>query len=72
MKATGLGMALEPKSFEALPFAFAHPLRLLGQEWYATTRTLDGYIFSVCADEPIGLLRWVEYQSPLGQSLPNS
>lgn len=70
MKATGLGMALEPGSFEALPFAFNRPIRLLGKEWYANTGALDGYIFSVCADEPVGPLHWVEYQSPLDQRCP--
>ena len=61
MKATGLGMSLEPGRFEVLPFARGESLRLFGRNWYAAGGSLGGYVFSVCADEPIGPLRWVGY-----------
>ena len=65
MKATGLGMALEPREIEALSFAMGRPVRLLGREWHACEGGREGYRFSVCADEPIGGLRWVEYRGNL-------
>ena len=61
MKATGLGLSLEPRRFEVLPFADGLPIRLFGREWYAEGGTLDGHVFSVCADEPVGQLQWKEY-----------
>ena len=60
MKATGLGMQLEPRSFEVLPFAEGLPVRLLGRTWYACGGEYDGYGFSVCTDEPAGRVRWIE------------
>ena len=63
MKATGLGLSLEPRRFEVLPFAEGKPVQLLGREWHARSGRLDGYVFSVCADEPLGPLTWVEYQA---------
>lgn len=60
MKATGMGMQLEPRSFEVLPFAEGLPVRLLGRNWYAIGGEYDGYAFSVCTDEPAGTVHWTE------------
>ena len=60
MKATGMGMSLEMQAFEVLPFAKGRPVLLQGKAWYAQGGSLDGYYYSVCSDEPIGRLMWVE------------
>ena len=60
MKATGLGMSLAPRSFEVLPFAEGKPVRILGREWYAKEDFLEDSAVSVCAEEPIERLRWIE------------
>ena len=60
MKATGLGLALPPASFEVLPFAEGRPLRLLSRDWHARGGRWDDCAYSVCADGPIGAVRWVE------------
>ncbi len=60
MKATGLGMNLDPRGFEVLPFAEGGPVRVLGRTWYAAGDKLDGNWFSVCADAPIGKLSLAE------------
>jgi len=54
MKATGRGIALEPGSFEVLPFTKAQAVRIEGRDWYASGGRWDNCRFSVCADEPIG------------------
>ena len=61
MKATGLGLALPPDSFEVLPFLAGHPVSLQGRTWYAASGKVPGYRFSVCGQAPIGALEWVEY-----------
>ncbi len=65
MKATGLGMELEPRSCEVLPFTRNQPVRVRGREWHAFSGALSGYRYSVCADERIGGVRFVEYRQPL-------
>lgn len=62
MKAAGLGLSLAPQSFEALPFASGGSILVRGQRWYARGGMLDGYAFSVCSDEPVGEVKWVEYR----------
>lgn len=63
MKATGLGVALEPGRFEVLPFASGMPVLLRKTLWYARSGTLDGYRYSVCASRPFRRPRWVEHGS---------
>ena len=60
MKAAGLGMSLEPRSFEVLPFAEGKPVLLRGSAWYAAGGSLEGYRYSVCSDVPIGRVLWTE------------
>ena len=60
MKATGLGMNLEPQTFEVLPFTEGLPIHLLGKSWYALGGSLDGYQYSVCSDDPVETIRWLE------------
>ena len=60
IKALGTGMSLEPKTFEVLPFIEDRPLRMYGQSWYASSDSIAGYRFSVCASAPIGSLKWIE------------
>ncbi len=61
MKATGRGMEMAPISFEVLPFAENRPVQYCGREWFARSGSLDGYQYSVCADEPIERVHWIEY-----------
>lgn len=60
MKATGMGMQLEPGSVEVLPFAEGSPVRIMDWNWYAWGGRLDGCCISACADEPIGRVRQIE------------
>ena len=60
MKATGMGMNLDPGSFEVLPFGEGKPVRIRNRNWYARDERLEGCRVSVCADEPIEQLRWTE------------
>lgn len=62
MKATGLGLALEPRRLEVLPFAGGGAVHACGRDWYARGGSLDGYVFSVCADAPLAPPRWTEYR----------
>ena len=57
MKATGLGMSLEPRTFEVLPFAEGKEIRILGRHWYAQGGEWDNCMFSVCSDSPVGQIR---------------
>ena len=61
MKATGLGMALEPASFEVLPFTQGKPVFLRDTLWYAQSGALDGYRYSVCTQYPMKGIQWVEH-----------
>ena len=58
-KAVGMGMVLEPKTFDVLPFAENMPVFLNGQSWYAASGSIFGYRFSVCSSSPIGSMKWV-------------
>lgn len=60
MKVSGLGMSLEPRRFEVLPFAEKKPVQLPSGAWYALESSLEGYRLSVCADEPIDQIIWTE------------
>ena len=53
MKATGLGMDLEPASFDVIPFTRSEPVLLDGRSWYAASGRLEDYTFSVCAACPV-------------------
>lgn len=66
MKATGMGLQLAPQSFEVLPFAEGRPVRVLGRSWYAWEDRLDRYHIAVCADEPIGGVRRIEFDGSGG------
>ena len=60
MKATGLGMQLEPQSFEVLPFAEGRSVYAAGQAWYAWAGGMEGYRYSICADQPVHDAIWKE------------
>lgn len=62
VKATGLGMTLEPASFEVLPFTRGEPVLLRDTLWYARSGAPDGYRWSVCASRPIEHVRWIEHR----------
>lgn len=62
MKATGQGMALEPGSFEVLPFAAGKPIEVDGKRLFAASGALEGYRYSVCAARPIDRLEWAEWK----------
>ena len=62
MKATGLGMNLEPRSFEVLPFAGGEEVRVSDRQWYAAGGIWDGCAFSICTDEPAGPVQWIEWK----------
>ena len=62
MKATGLGMNLEPRSFEVLPFAGGEGIRVTGRQWYATGGIWDNCAYSICTDEPAGPVQWIEWK----------
>lgn len=53
VKASGFGMALEPKSFDVTPFIPGDSIRVRGKQWYAFAGTLEGYPFSICAGQPV-------------------
>ena len=53
MKAAGLGLNLDPASFDVMPFARNEPIRLDGRSWYAGSGQLEEYTFSVCAACPV-------------------
>ena len=60
MKATGLGMSLEPQSFEVLAFAQGRPAYMIGNDWYAWSGLLDDCRFALCADEPLDHVQVIE------------
>ncbi len=53
MKAAGLGMNLEPASFDVMPFVSGKPVELDGREWYARELALGDCRIAVCSDSPI-------------------
>ena len=55
MKAMGLGMQLEPGSFDVLPFVRSKPIALCGKRWYTNSGEMDGLRYSVCAAYPFDL-----------------
>ena len=65
MKAAGLGLQLQPDSFEVLPFLRNEPVFLLGKEWYAAAGGVHGYCYSVCGLAPVGQLVWEEQRNPV-------
>lgn len=60
MKASGLGLQLEPRSFEVLPFAEGRSVYAAGQAWYAWAGDMEGYTYSICADQPVHGAIWKE------------
>ena len=60
MKASGLGLQLEPRSFEVLPFAEGRSVYAAGQAWYAWAGDMEGYTYSICADQPVHSAIWKE------------
>ena len=63
MKATGLGIGLEPHTFEVLPFAEGHTVTIRDVKWYAADGVWDNCRYSICADEAVGHVRWIEISS---------
>ena len=61
MKATGLGMNLEPGTFDVLPFADGKAARVRDRLWYGTGGRWDDCMFGLCMDGPVGEVRWIEY-----------
>ena len=53
MKATGMGMNLEPISFDVMPFISGEPIILDGRKWYARELFIDDCRIAVCSDSPI-------------------
>lgn len=51
MKATGLGFALAPKSFEVLPIADGEHI-INGKAWFFTFLEMDGHQICVCSESP--------------------
>ena len=62
MKATGLGMNLEPRSFEVLPFAEGEGVCVMERQWYAAGGIWNSCAFSICTDEPAGPVQWIEWK----------
>ena len=60
IKALGTGMALEPKTFNVLPFIEGQPVHMYGKSWFPASDCIAGYRFSVCASAPVGSLKWIE------------
>ena len=60
MKATGLGMSLEPQSFEVLAFAQGRTARVMGHDWRAWSGLLDDCRVALCADEPLDCVQVIE------------
>ena len=56
MKAMGLGMKLEPGSFDVLPFTRNEPIALRGKRWYMKSGEMGGLRYSVCAAYPFDLV----------------
>ena len=62
MKATGLGMNLDPASFDVMPFAAGESVVVDGRKWYARELALGCCRIAVCSDKPIGDVRLVSYE----------
>ena len=62
MKATGLGMNLEPRSFEVLPFADGEGVRVKDRQWYAAGGEWDNCAYSICTDRTAGPVQWTEWK----------
>lgn len=60
MKATGLGMKLEPRRIDVLPFTEGKPVSLQGTLWHAWSGGPEGHRCAVCASRPITAVRWAE------------
>ena len=71
MKAVGMGLGLDPRSFEVLPFAQKKPALVQGRLWYAWEDRLEQSCISVCADEPIKVHQF-ETNQRTGQSRDGS
>ena len=65
MKATGQGMNLEPRSFEALPFVRKEPIVVDELRWYGATGGIEGYRFGICAPWPVEDLSWYQWDAEL-------
>lgn len=55
MKAAGLGMSLDPQSFEVMGFLEGKPVTAAGRTWYAQSLEYNDYMISVCCSEPFSL-----------------
>ena len=66
MKALGLGLNLEPTSFEVLPFIRGNGIRVLHHRLYAYSGRLEGNPFSVCLQSPAQTLRGWEWRLTSG------
>ena len=53
MKATGLGFALAPESFSALPFVIGGAVETAGGVWYAGSADVQGHALAVCSSHPV-------------------
>ena len=66
MKALGLGMELEPISFEVLPFSGGEGIRIQHRQLYAYSGRLEDYPFSVCSEDPVNELCGWEWRQTGG------
>ena len=74
MKATGLGLNLNPKSIDVLPFTQDKPISLNGRTWYAKSGNIPGYRYSICTAHPVDNWNWVDGSAlihPSGQETAN-
>ena len=60
LKASGLGFSLDPTTFSVLPAFSKEPVKVGENVWHIVSGVFDGYCCSVCREQPIDKLQWVE------------
>ena len=53
MKAAGLGLSMDPLSFEVMDLFYGRPAWIAGSMWHARSLDLEDYVVSVCSSAPI-------------------
>ena len=70
MKATGLGLNLDPKEIDVLPFTRGEPVRTASGQWYALDEQIDNCRLSICTLRPMKHIRRMELLADGQRAVP--
>ena len=58
IKATGRGLSLDMRGFDALPLLRGNSIEVERRRWYAAAGGFEGYRYAVCATHPVEGIQW--------------